>query len=72
MEETYTKEEEAAATVAAAKVQAEAETNAKRDREWRMANANEFDGLVHLPNGQKMFSDDASIVGGVNNYSQHH
>jgi hypothetical protein len=72
MEETYEKEEAAAAAVGKVKAQQEAEVKAKRDYEWRMQNANEFDGLVRLPNGQKMFAGDGAIVDGVNLYSQQH
>lgn len=72
MEETYEKEEAAAAEVGKVKAQQEAVVKAKRDYEWRMQNANEFDGLVRLPNGQKMFTDDGAMVDGVNLYSQQH
>lgn len=44
----------------------EYESKLKRDYNMRLAEANKFDGLVHLPNGKRMFVDDGTTVGGVN------
>jgi len=44
----------------------EYETKLKRDYNMRLAEANKFDGLVHLANGKRMFVDDGTTVGGVN------
>ena len=47
-------------------------TSLKRDYNKRMASANQFDELIHLPNGKRMFVDDGAIVGGINVYAQQH
>lgn len=72
MEETYEKEEAAANEAARNKAAQELKVKLQRDYEWRLQNANEFDGSVHLPNGQRMHVDNADIVSGVNLYSQQH
>ena len=57
---------------AALKQEQEEITSLKRDYNKRMASANQFDGLIHLPNGKRMFVDDGAIVGGINVYAQQH
>ena len=57
-------------------IKTQMETQARHNAEYqmRLSSANQFDGLVHLPDGQKQFVDDGSIVNGANLYSQqkHH
>jgi len=58
------------ADVGTDKAEHEREVQLKRDYNKRLSEANKFDGLIHLPNGKRMFVDDGTIVGGVNVYAQ--